>query len=142
MNLPQTQRVVVGQVVSTVLYNLGRGVIFAITGEQKPDSVGSLSGCISYGGNATFDIAFESGHISRALPESILRGRQWSIYEEIKSANETSEIVKHAEEQERRKRQEEEEADREYRAECQRLKSAPEYAALSQEKKRGGAGHR
>lgn len=135
MNLPQSQRVVVGQVVSTVLYNLGRGVIFAISGEQKPDSVGSLSGCISYGGNATFDIAFESGHISRALPESILRGRQWSIYEEIKSANETAEIVKHAEETERRKRQEEEAADREYRAECQRLKSAPEYAALSQEKK-------
>ncbi|MBE5253084.1 MULTISPECIES: LPD29 domain-containing protein [Mixta] len=134
MKIQNAQSLVVGQVVSTVLYNRGRGVIFAIHGEQKPASVGSLSGCVSYGGNATFDIAFESGGISRALPESILYGKQWSIFPEIKSGKETTRIVKQAEAEERRKKQAREEEARKYEAECQRLKTAPEYASLSQDK--------
>jgi len=134
MEMHNTQAVVIGQVVSTILYNRGRGVVFAVHGEQKPASVGSLSGCVSYGGNATFDIAFESGGISRGLPESILHGKQWSIFPEIKSGEETARIVKYAESEERRKEQEKEEAERLYAAECERLKTAPEYAALSQDK--------
>ena len=134
MKMHNAQAVVIGQVVSTVLYNRGRGVVFAVHGEQKPASVGSLSGCVSYGANATFDIAFESGGISRGLPESILHGKQWSIFPEIKSEEETARIVKHAESEERRKQQEKEEAERLYAAECGRLKTAPEYAALSQDK--------
>lgn len=134
MKMHNAQAVSIGQVISTVLYNRGRGVVFAIHGEQKPASVGSLSGCVSYGGNATFDIAFESGGISRGLPESILHGKQWSIFPEIKSGEETARIVKYAESEERRKEQEKEEAERLYAAECERLKTAPEYAALSQDK--------
>ncbi|MDU6441638.1 LPD29 domain-containing protein [Pantoea piersonii] len=134
MKMHNAQAVVVGQVVSTVLYNRGRGVVFAVHGEQKPASVGSLSGCVSYGGNATFDIAFESGGISRGLPESILHGKQWSIFPEIKSGEDMARIVKHAESEERRKHQEKEEAERLYAAECERLKTAPEYALLSQDK--------
>lgn len=135
MNMQNAQAVVIGQVVSTVLYNRGRGIVFAIHGEQKPDSVGSLSGVVSYGGNATFDIAFESGTISRALPESILHGRQWSIFPEIKTAEDVKRIVEHAKEEERRKAQEREAEERQYRAECEQLKAAPEYSALSQDKK-------
>ena len=134
MKMQNAQAVVVGQVVSKILYNRGRGVVFAVHGEQNPASVGSLSGCVSYGGNATFDIVFESGGISRGLPESILHGKQWSIFPEIKSGEETARIVKHAESEERRKQQEEEEAARLYVAECERLKTAPEYAALTQDK--------
>lgn len=134
MKMHNAQAVVIGQVVSTVLYNRGRGVVFAVHGEEKPASVGSLSGCVSYGGNATFDIAFESGGISRGLPESILHGKQWSIFPEIKSGEETARIVKYAESEERRKEQEKEEAERLYAAECERLKTAPEYASLSQDK--------
>ncbi|WP_033755907.1 LPD29 domain-containing protein [Pantoea sp. NGS-ED-1003] len=134
MKMHNAQAVVIGQVVSTVLYNRGRGVVFAVHGEQKPASVGSLSGCVSYGGNATFDIAFESGGISRGLPESILHGKQWSIFPEIKSGEETARIVKHAESEERRRQQEKEEEERLYAAECERLKTAPEYAVLSQDK--------
>jgi len=135
MKMHNAQAVVIGQVVSTVLYNRGRGVVFAVHGEQKPASVGSLSGYVSYGGNATFDIAFESGGISRGLPESILHGKQWSIFPEIKSGEETARIVKHAESEERRKQQRKEEEERLYAAECERLKTATEYAALSQDKK-------
>ncbi|MEC4256358.1 hypothetical protein VJV57_24325, partial [Escherichia coli] len=112
MKMHNAQAVVIGQVVSTVLYNRGRGVVFAVHGEQKPASVGSLSGCVSYGGNATFDIAFESGGISRGLPESILHGKQWSIFPEIKSGEETARIVKHAESEERRKQQKKEKEER------------------------------
>ena len=134
MKMHNAQAVVIGQVVSTILYNRGRGVVFAIHGEQKPVSVGSLSGCVSYGGNATFDIAFESGGISRGLPESILHGKQWSIFPEIKSGEETARIVKHAESEERRRQQEKEEEERLYAAECERLNLAPEEAALSKDK--------
>ncbi|MCX3307495.1 hypothetical protein ORN12_00465 [Pantoea vagans] len=134
MKMHNTQAVVIGQVVSTVLYNRGRGVVFAVHGKQNPASVGSLSKCVSYGGNATFDIAFESGGISRGVPESILHGKQWSIFPEIKSGEETARIVKHAESEERRKQQEKEEAECLCAAECERLKTAPEYAALSQDK--------
>ncbi|QAV47617.1 LPD29 domain-containing protein [Pantoea agglomerans] len=134
MKMHNAQAVVIGQVVSTVLYNRGRGVVFAVHGEEKPASVGSLSGCVSFGGNATLDIAFESGGISRGLPESILHGKQWSIFPEIKSGEETARIAKYAESEERRKEQEKEEAERLYAAECERLKTAPEYAALSQDK--------
>lgn len=135
MKMQNAQAVVIGQVVSTVLYNRGRGVVFAIHGEQKTASVGSLSGVVSYGGNATFDIAFESGTISRRLPESILHGRQWSIFPEIKPAEEVKRIVEHAEAEERRQELERGAEEQQYRAECQRMKSAPEYVALSQEKK-------
>lgn len=135
MKMQNAQAVVIGQVVSTVLYNRGRGVVFAINGEQKPASVGSLSGIVSYGGNATFDIAFESGKISRGLPESILHGRQWSIFPEIKTAAEIGRIVKHAEAEVRREELEREAEEQQYRAECERLKTAPEYSSLSQDKK-------
>lgn len=137
MNMSQTTKraLVPGQVVYSVLYNRGRGVIVAIQGEQKPDSVGSISGVISYGGNATFNIAFENGDITRGLPESILYGRQWQIFDEIKTPDETAEILKNAEEEERRRKQESEDEIRQFKAECARLISGPEYAHLSQEKK-------
>ncbi|WP_156138082.1 hypothetical protein [Pantoea rodasii] len=47
MKMQNAQAVVIGQVVSTVLYNRGRGVVFAIHGEQKPASIGSLSSVVS-----------------------------------------------------------------------------------------------
>ncbi len=135
MKIQNTGSLVVGQVVSTNLYNLGRGVVYAIHGEQKSSSERSLSGVVSHGGNATFDIAFESGHISRALPECILHGRQWRILDEIKHKEEVAHILQQAEEEERRKQCEKEREEQQFRDECQRLKSAPEYAALSQVKK-------
>jgi len=135
MKIQNVGSLVVGQVVSTNLYNLGRGVVYAIHGEQKSSSVRSLSGVVSYGGNATFDIAFESGHISRALPECILHGVQWRIFDEIKRKEEVAQILQQAEEEERRKQREKEREEQQFRDECQRLKSAQEYFALSQDKK-------
>jgi len=137
MNMSQTTKraLVPGQVVYSVLYNRGRGVVVAIHGEQKPASVGSLSGVIAYGGNATFTIAFENGDITRGLPESILYGRQLQIFDEIKTPAETAAILRNAEEEERRRRQESKDEVRQFKAECARLKTAPEYAHLSQGKK-------
>jgi len=48
MKMPDAGSLVVGQVVSTNLYNLGRGVVYAIHGEQKSSSVRSLSGVVSF----------------------------------------------------------------------------------------------
>lgn len=45
---------------------------------------------------------------------------------------EVKRIVEHAEAEERREAQEREAEEQQYRAECERMKSAPEYAVLSQ----------
>ncbi|MFP4817606.1 hypothetical protein [Providencia hangzhouensis] len=48
----------VGQVVYTNLYNLGKGVIVNIHGEQKPQSINNMYNVMVTGGNAEFDIVF------------------------------------------------------------------------------------
>jgi len=73
----------VGQKVHSILYGGRDGVISAISGQQDPASIRSLGGgCVVMGGRATIDVTFED-HISRAIPESIIRGVQWYILDEI-----------------------------------------------------------
>jgi Large polyvalent protein associated domain 30/Large polyvalent protein associated domain 29 len=83
----KTTIVVVGQRVHSILYGGRDGIIFRINGEQAPASVGSIGGVMSFGGRATFDIVFED-HVSPMLPESILRGVQWRIYDEVATPEE------------------------------------------------------
>lgn len=59
------------------------GYIIRIHGEQTPGTVQSIGGVMSTGGSAEFDIVFENGTISTRLPECILRGVQWEIYDEV-----------------------------------------------------------
>lgn len=88
---------VIGQVVSTHLYGLGRGVIYGIEGEQSPGTVNNRFGGVIYsGGNATFDIAFESGSFSKKLPECILRGVQWTIIDEVMNAADVAKVYRSA----------------------------------------------
>lgn len=72
----------VGQKVHCMLNGGRHGIICAIKGEQRPQSIITLGGgAVVMGGGCYFDIAFES-HISRRLPECILRGVQWHIYDD------------------------------------------------------------
>lgn len=72
------------------IMNTGRysktGYVFRIHGEQKPETVGSMSGVVSYGGGAEFDLVNEDGTITSHLPESIVRNggaREFQITDEI-----------------------------------------------------------
>ena len=59
---------------SSRLYGRGEGFVFAVHGEQRPDTVRSLCrGVGMTGGRAQYDIVFLSGSFSLGLPECILR---------------------------------------------------------------------
>ena len=65
-SLPQNKKnqsqIVVGTVVTTNLYSLGRGVVYQIHGEQKPDTIEEMGGGVMVsGGNAEFDIVISAG---------------------------------------------------------------------------------
>jgi hypothetical protein len=124
---------VVGQVVYTHLYQRGRGVIYAIHGEQAADSVMSFGGgVVVSGGRAEFDIVFESGSISKRLPECILRGVQWEIHNEIMSIIDVTTLYRHALAVELAK-QEDEEAQRvAFNLAVENIKTVPEYTKLIQ----------
>lgn len=88
----KTIQIVQGQRVSCSLYNKGHGVVACVNGEQTPNSVGSVRGLISYGGTANFDVAFPTG-MWKDIPESVIRGLQWEIYDEVASPDEILDIV-------------------------------------------------
>lgn len=55
------------------------------------------------GGNATFDIAFECGKMTRQLPECILHGVQWTIHDEVLGQDEVQRILSNARIEEERR---------------------------------------
>ncbi|WP_447874796.1 LPD29 domain-containing protein [Serratia fonticola] len=126
--------VVVGQVVSTSLYGLGRGVIYLIQGKQSPETVTHrLGGVMATGGNATFDIAFECGRMTHQLHECILHGVQWTIHDEVLGQDEVLRILSNARDEEERRNTEKKRAQKAFQDKVERLKTAPEYSGLSQE---------
>jgi hypothetical protein len=86
-----------GQKVYSGLYGGRFGIVYHIRGEQRPDSVRSLGGVVVTGGNAHVDVVFDCGTISRGIPESILKGVQWSISDEIATPQEIEEALLFAE---------------------------------------------
>lgn len=83
----------VGRVISTNLYNRGRGVIYSVNGVPAPESVRSLGGLVQMGGRCEVNIAFENGGRSLRLPECILMGVQWQLLDEVKSPEEVAKIL-------------------------------------------------
>lgn len=83
----QTQKhthVQIGTRVYTNLYRRGTGTIYAIDGEQKPETVQTFMGGAGVsGGQAYFDIVFDSGAVTTRLPECILHGVQWNILDQV-----------------------------------------------------------
>jgi hypothetical protein len=82
------------QGIYSILYGGRYGYITKIEGEQRPETIKSLLGdvCVS-GGNANIFIRFSSGS-ETSVPESIVRGVQWEIYE-ILTEEEIKEIDQH-----------------------------------------------
>lgn len=80
--LPKSSPIRVGQRIYSGLYSRGFGTVVAIHGEQAPASVQALV-LGARGGRAEFDIVFDCGASSLQLPESILRGVQWEVFDEV-----------------------------------------------------------
>lgn len=138
-SIPGQPPIMVGTRVSTNLYNRGVGFVTAIYGEQRPDTVRSLSGGVGMmGGRAEYDIVFLSGSFSRRLPECILRGVQWRILHCPGSETEIAAAVAHAETVERQRAAGASAADAAHETELARLRSAPEHSALRQGDERHG----
>jgi|SRR5471030_216498 len=126
-------KIVVGTVVSTSLYGLGRGVVYHIYGEQMPETVKQLGGgIVMAGGHAEFDIVHDCGKFSKRLPECILRGMQWEVLDDIADAEEIQNLCTRAEKREADEKREKEELTARFNADVERLKTAPEYAHLEQ----------
>lgn len=77
--MENTQQVVIGTRVYTDLYGRGRGIVYGIHGQPRPDTTEIRNGIFHFGGRAEYDIVFNRGGETRHLPESILRGIQWRI---------------------------------------------------------------
>ena len=95
----------IGQKVYSILYGGRDGVIYKIEGEQRPETIQKLGGCGVMGGNAHIYIVFDNGSKS-CVPESIIHGVQWRIYEEYVTENEVQAALQFATETEERKKQE------------------------------------
>ena len=88
--------IIVGTRINCVLRHAGRGIVYAIHGEQRPDTVSHAGGVFHRGGSATFDVVFDNGHKSLNLPECIIRGVQWSILPGIATDKEIAEALAYA----------------------------------------------
>jgi hypothetical protein len=101
-----TKKIVEGQRVYNAFPWAGPGIVYAIHGQQKPQTCKKLArGAIVYGGSATFDVVFESGICSKQVPESVVRGVQWEILDEVATPAEIEKALKYAMKCEREKQQ-------------------------------------
>lgn len=129
--LPENKILVVGQRVSTLLYGWREGVVTAIHGEQSPESLGG-NGPVCWGGRAQFDIVFDCGDTSRKLPESILHGVQWTIYDEVATAEEIAGLIANASTAQVIKAQQKASEKEAFAAAVQAMRVAPEFKHLDQ----------
>src|SRR5271167_1901854 len=114
MNRTISTHIQVGTRIHSILYGGRDGVVYAIHGQQSPESVRSIGGLIQTGGGADFDIVFDNGTESLRLPECILRGVQWRIYEEIATPEEIADMLFFAATEYVRKQNEADEASRKF----------------------------
>lgn len=122
----------VGQVVYTNLYNLGKGVIVNIHGEQKPKSIKNMYNVMVTGGNAEFDIVFFNGNKTNRLPESILHSVQWRIKDEKVDQETIKSLIEKAEAHELAEKAEEERKKNEFKQGVEFQKNNTEYSHLTQ----------
>ncbi|WP_272668963.1 LPD29 domain-containing protein [Providencia sp. PROV151] len=122
----------VGQVVYTNLYNLGKGVIVNIHGDQKPQSIKNMYNVMVTGGNAEFDIVFFNGNKTNRLPECILYGVQWKIEGETVEQETIKSLIEKAEAHEQTEKAEEERKKNEFKQGVEFQKNNTEYSHLTQ----------
>ena len=86
-----------GSRVHCILYGGQDGTICAIRGEQSPETIRHLPTIgVCTGGNASFDVVFDDGTISRGIPEAIVRGVQWRLLDGTDSEEMIAARLEHA----------------------------------------------
>ncbi len=126
----RTVQIQQGQRVYSGLYGGRHGIVIAVHGEQSPASVGTMfGGVVNYGGSATVDVAFPT-HISRGIPESIVRGVQWEIYSDVATADEILDAIATA--NAATAKAEQEAKDAADRRAAERVRLAAQYSHLTQ----------
>lgn len=122
----------IGQKVFCGLNGGQNGVVYAIHGEQRPDTVHSVAGVVLCGGTAVFDIVFDNGYEDKMLPEAVLYGVQWKIRDEIVDSARIESMRAFAASEKARKEAEARKAEELFAAEVEKLRANPAYAALTQ----------
>ncbi|HGO4163250.1 hypothetical protein JY486_22425 [Serratia marcescens] len=121
----------VGQNVYTNLYGYGRGVIFGVHGEPLPENVINFPGNeMVHGERIDLDVVFHCGKILRNVSESVLRGGQWKICDDVCTPSELDGILSAALQEERRNEKAKKDMKEAFEEEVRRLKSAPEFTNL------------
>lgn len=88
------------------------GIVYKIDGVQMPETIRVLGrGGVTMGGRATLDVIFDNGSRSRAVPECIVRGVQWEIYDSVATAEEIMDAVDYCHREEAERERERLEAD-------------------------------
>ena len=131
------QIITIGSIVIGALHYCGEGVVYAIHGEQAPESVRSLGaqGIASIGftgGSATLDVVFMNGSRSLGLPECIIRGSQWEVTDQVVSPVKIEMMLTHADLYTARIKREAEQASKTRSETVATLRAESEYAHLAQ----------
>ena len=124
MNREISAHIEVGTRIHSGLYGGRDGVVYAIHGNQSPESVRILGGVMHMGGSANFDIVFDNGTETRGLPECILRGVQWRVYADVVRPEEIAFLREHAASEGERKRLEADEAAKKFAADVDDTKGS------------------
>jgi hypothetical protein len=125
--------IVIGTRVHCTLYGGRDGIVFAIRGRQTPSNCNSFGGVIATGGSASFDIVWENGTQSAAVPESLVRcSVQWRILPGIAPLEEVQALCGLAVLEENRRADEQAEKTRKMAEAIAALRADSQYAHLKQ----------
>ena len=125
---------VIGSNVLVNLYNKGVGVVCAIHGSQRPDTIKSVLGGVGIsGGNASVDIVFADGTMFKNSPEGI--AHNYPRLDNVSTQDEILELVANYN-QVTKAKEIQAKIDKDlFEAEVERIKQAPEYSHLDVNKK-------
>lgn len=84
--------ITIGTRVHSILYGGRDGTVVAIHGEARPETIITFPGLVT-GGNAEYDIIWDSRARSMRIPESIIRGVQWRLLDQPPVPQDQIEII-------------------------------------------------
>jgi Large polyvalent protein associated domain 30/Large polyvalent protein associated domain 29 len=123
----------IGSRVHCILYGGKDGVVYAIHGQQSPETCSTIGGFIMIGGSADFDIVWDNGTESHRIPESLIqRSSQWSILEGVATSEEIQSMRGLVILETQRRNDERDEKARKFAEAVAQLRSNPAYAHLEQ----------
>jgi hypothetical protein len=123
----------IGSRVHSILYGGRDGVIYAIHGEQQPETCRSIGGVMVTGGRAEFDVVWDNGTESHRLPECLVKGSvQWEILDGIADAAEIQALRGLAILETNRRADEKAAKDREYSERVTMLRNDKNFGHLKQ----------